>query len=233
MCESAADTLLILMTLSFETIARSALDLWSASPATADHTPRSDAERFLPLAGAKGVNLHCIDMTQDDPRDFSLVSVLEQTSLRRQGVTRLCDYPDQSFIKQHVAAPFSAVRDSSQPVVETVQARMLDQYLVYDRLILPQKVSRGRSAWAVSLVIPRLVLPAVSLSKPLTRRDNDVLSLIIEGLTAKQIAARLGLSQRTVEHRTQHLKDKFGAATIPQMVAMAIGMKLAGPRPGG
>ncbi|MBD8891092.1 helix-turn-helix transcriptional regulator [Roseibium litorale] len=209
----------------FETLTRNALGIWSDT--SAGSSPLSDANRFLPLTTGNGINLHSIDMHCDDPGDFSLVPVVEQTSLKRNGVTRLRDYSDQSFIRKHVADPFAATRDSCQPIVETVQARMIDQYIIYDRLILPRKVTTGRAAWAVSIVLPRLILPAVSPSRRVTCRENDVLDRLMLGRTAKQIAAELGLSQRTVEHRIQDLKLKYRADTTPHLIALAIGSRLS------
>lgn len=45
---------------------------------------------------------------------------------------------------------------------------------------------------------------------PLTRRETEVIELLCEGLLYKQIAAKLGISTRTVETHVAHSKRKLG-----------------------
>jgi len=47
----------------------------------------------------------------------------------------------------------------------------------------------------------------------ITRRDQDVLKLLVEGCSNKEIAAKLNLSPRTVK---QHLRTLFLRARIKQ-----------------
>jgi DNA-binding CsgD family transcriptional regulator len=45
---------------------------------------------------------------------------------------------------------------------------------------------------------------------PLTAREIEVIELLCEGLLYKQIAAKLGISPRTVETHVAHSKRKLG-----------------------
>src|SRR5207244_6423856 len=45
---------------------------------------------------------------------------------------------------------------------------------------------------------------------PLTEREREVLCVAAEGLTARQIAARLGLAERTVTTHLAHIYGKLG-----------------------
>jgi DNA-binding CsgD family transcriptional regulator len=55
----------------------------------------------------------------------------------------------------------------------------------------------------------------------LTRRERDVLALLHDGLGNAEIAARLFLSQRTVEHHVSAILRKLGAPTRQRAVAAA------------
>ena len=56
----------------------------------------------------------------------------------------------------------------------------------------------------------------------LTAREADVLRLVVEGLTARQIAARLVLSPRTVEHHIQRVLRRLGVPNRAALVRRAV-----------
>jgi DNA-binding NarL/FixJ family response regulator len=56
----------------------------------------------------------------------------------------------------------------------------------------------------------------------LTSRETDVLRLVAKGLTYPQIAARLGLSPRTVQNHVQNTLTKLQLSNKAQLVRYAI-----------
>ncbi len=64
--------------------------------------------------------------------------------------------------------------------------------------------------------------PRASAQTRLTDREVDVLRLVVDGLTARQIAARLVLSPRTVEHHIQRVLRKLSAPNRAALVRHAI-----------
>ncbi len=56
---------------------------------------------------------------------------------------------------------------------------------------------------------------------PLTRREIDVLRLLVRGNTNRQIAALLGLSMRTVENHRANLMGKLGLVSRVELVNYA------------
>ena len=55
----------------------------------------------------------------------------------------------------------------------------------------------------------------------LTPREREVIELIVEGLGNKQIAARLGISEKTVEVHRSRGKTKLRADSVVELVKIA------------
>jgi len=58
----------------------------------------------------------------------------------------------------------------------------------------------------------------------LTKREQEVLALILEGLNTKLIARQLAISVRTAEHHRAAIMQKMQARNISQLVRMALGV---------
>ena len=63
---------------------------------------------------------------------------------------------------------------------------------------------------------------AVSRIELLTPREREVMHLIVEGLANKQIAARLGISEKTVEVHRSRAKTKLRAESVAELVKIAL-----------
>ena len=64
------------------------------------------------------------------------------------------------------------------------------------------------------------------LSEPITEKEMEVLQLVCDGLTSKEIGEKLFLSPRTVETRKNSLMQKFNVQTTGKMIAIAIKNKI-------
>lgn len=135
---------------------------------------------------------------------------------------RIRDFEDQNYIRSVVFPAVPEVYASGQHRIEYVRTQVLGNEIGYDRLLLPQK-SKGPPSWIISFVEAGYLL-----NKPITpttpdAEDRVLVQLLAEGNSAKEIAKYLDVSHRTVEHRLERMKERFGARNIPHLVAMVIG----------
>jgi FixJ family two-component response regulator len=61
----------------------------------------------------------------------------------------------------------------------------------------------------------------------LTKREREVLNLVVLGKMNKQIASMLGLSQRTVKIHRRHVMDKLQVRSLAELVLLAVHAGLA------
>jgi len=64
--------------------------------------------------------------------------------------------------------------------------------------------------------------PVVDQAGSLTLRQREILRLLAEGLSAKQMAQKLGISQRTVEFHKYRMMETLGAKTSSDLIHFAI-----------
>jgi DNA-binding NarL/FixJ family response regulator len=71
---------------------------------------------------------------------------------------------------------------------------------------------------------PRVVLKsAFPWPAHMTRREQSVLTLVVEGLSSKEIARALDLSPRTIEFHRAHLLSKWAAKNTAHLVRKVLG----------
>lgn len=90
------------------------------------------------------------------------------------------------------------------------------EFLVIKTPWVHQKEIKG----IIGLSFYQLLEPKIKYQ--LTKREEQVLSLLVRGKTAKEIAIRLYVSQRTIEHHIENLKIKFKASNKSQLIEMAL-----------
>jgi DNA-binding NarL/FixJ family response regulator len=61
----------------------------------------------------------------------------------------------------------------------------------------------------------------------LTERENQVLNLIADGLTNREISCNLSISEATVENHTHHIYRKLGISRRAQAVLYALRANIA------
>lgn len=56
----------------------------------------------------------------------------------------------------------------------------------------------------------------------LTEREREILELVAEGLSSKQVAQHIGIAPRTVDRHIENLRHKMGARNKSHLVAKAV-----------
>ena len=67
----------------------------------------------------------------------------------------------------------------------------------------------------------------MSSQPSLSRREREVAALVVEGLTNKEIAARLFISERTVDGHLEHVREKLGVNSRAQIAAWFVNQSRA------
>ncbi len=117
--------------------------------------------------------------------------------------------------------------------LQSALGRLVEQALSYERALPPQNFE-ARTAVAV---LARLAMQArneaasladalqegaPSAEHPFSPREQEVLGLAARGLTNKEIAYRLGISERTVQFHINSIFNKTSTNSRTEAVALAL-----------
>jgi DNA-binding NarL/FixJ family response regulator len=69
---------------------------------------------------------------------------------------------------------------------------------------------------------PPPAAPSLAAAKTLTQREIEIAQLVTDGLSSKEIAARLDLSVRTVEKHRANIMDKLGVREVASLVRYCV-----------
>lgn len=126
------------------------------------------------------------------------------------------------FISGHADVPI-AVRAMKAGASDFIEKPYSDQILL------------DRVHWAIGVDAERRRekarrAEALALYETLSPREREVMALVVQGKANKQVAARLGLSQKTIEvHRSQVMR-KLRVQNVPDLVRVAtlVGLSAGG-----
>lgn len=91
-----------------------------------------------------------------------------------------------------------------------------------DRVSHGERCFRSSSAGLHTPQIAERAAPTLDARPPLSPREREVLLLIAEGSTSKEIAARLHISVQTVETHRCNLMSKLGVHNVAGLVLCAV-----------
>jgi predicted ATPase/DNA-binding CsgD family transcriptional regulator len=136
-------------------------------------------------------------------------------------VRQACGMPFQELYQrqQHDESVALATRALGQKAFDSAYQR---------GLVMTVDDALGMAATGELQQPPRPKPAGRGTASPLTRREQEIAGLIAEELTTREIAARLFLSERTVEAHVTHMFNKLGVNSRPQLARWLASTAAAG-----
>lgn len=192
----------------------------------ADPAPHPEG---TPLPGVLGAGLSSAQRAAGDARRGETASA---AALLAEAAAALRDAPLLGALVVRLLTPaVAAATDAGHEEQAAVRDQLRDQLreaaATFDRLDLARPADACRALLRdLGVAVPRR--PSAQAGVPerlralgVTGRELDVLQLVAEGLTSKDIGDRLYLSHRTVEKHVERLLAKTGAANRTALAALA------------
>nr|MBA2380574.1 response regulator transcription factor [Chloroflexota bacterium] len=110
-------------------------------------------------------------------------------------------------------------RDAARDVL--VRARSIARLLEAAPLLAEIDALAGRGRVDLGSPSPQLLDPVPDRKLPISDREMEVLVLIAKGLTNKEIASELFISERTAAHHVGHIFDKLGVSNRVEAASVA------------
>jgi DNA-binding NarL/FixJ family response regulator len=179
-----------------------------------------DGAQAVELAVAENVHLAILDVSM--PRMTGIQAAAELLKRKPQvRVLMLSMYDSEQFLFESLRAGASGYvlkSDADQDIVEACRRTMRGQSFLYPSAVatlVRDFVERGR--------------PEAEQFDILTPRELQVLKLIAEAHSSKEIAAELVISLKTVERHRQNILDKLGMSDRVELTRYAIRRGLIQP----
>ncbi|HLQ86669.1 MAG TPA: response regulator [Salinisphaeraceae bacterium] len=123
---------------------------------------------------------------------------------------------------------FLSAEDDVASAVSAMRAGALDfLQKPFDPELLLDRISRALQASVEGHDRRQTAAHDAALLASLTRREHEVLALLVDGHLNKEIARILGISVRTVETHRRHIMSKLQARTLADLVRVWLHIEFA------
>jgi len=133
----------------------------------------------------------------------------------------LTAYDDEEQIYRAVrigASAYFAKDVAPAQLLDTVRTVAEGYYVIANKRLTPEQAEQ----WLLELYRRYGISPEDTRLSPLTNRQMEILELIIEGLSNKQIAMRLSISQQTVKNHVTSILAKLNRSDRTQAAIYAL-----------
>jgi DNA-binding NarL/FixJ family response regulator len=155
-------------------------------------------------------NLNGFQITQQIKNDYPHIHVIILTA-----------YDDEEQIYHAIRIGASAYfpKDvAPSQLLDTVHTVAQGYYVIANKRMTPEQTEQ----WLLELYRRYGLSPEDTTFSPLTHREMEILELIIEGLSNKGIAGRLGISQQTVKNHVTSILAKLNRSDRTQAAIYAL-----------
>lgn len=177
----------------------------------------SDGHEAVRLAETLHPDVAVLDLAMPLMNGLEASQEIQRVSPRTRSVL-LTMYTDDHYVIQALRAGIRGYIIKTQAPADLVQAI---QEATKGAIYLSPSISRV----VVDAFLAKTELPP----DPLTPRERQVLQLVAEGKTAKEVAELLGISVKTVESHRTRIKDKLDIHETAGLVRYAIRQGLIQP----
>lgn len=177
----------------------------------------SDGREATDLARTVRPDIAVLDLTMPSLNGIEAARALHQDSPRTKSII-LTMYTEDQYVLQALRAGVKGYVLKTRAAADLIQAiREVSHGAIY--------LSPGVSQALVSAYLAKTELPP----DPLTPREREVLQLVAEGKTTKEIAVILGISVKTVESHRGRTMQKLDIHETASLVRYAIRRGLVQP----
>jgi FixJ family two-component response regulator len=138
----------------------------------------------------------------------------EQTGLDLQTALSTRKYTMPVIFISGAGDTSSGVRAMKQGAMDFLSKPIDDEVLISTIARAIEADRQGRDQYAQHVA-------ARQKAAMLTKREAEIMDLVVSGLRNKQIAATLGISEKTVKVHRGHVMQKVGARTVTDLVRIS------------
>jgi DNA-binding NarL/FixJ family response regulator len=173
----------------------------------------TDADRAVQLTRELSPDLVLIDtsVVQQDPTVIRSI-LAENSNIRIIALSYILDAQVVAEVLRSGASGFLLKDDNATQYLAAVRATLAGE------TYLPPRVTTVVVANYVCDPRPS----AVSIKQPLTTKQREVLQLLAEGMTNKNVASALGVSSKTVEAHRAQIMEKLNVRSVAELTKYAI-----------
>lgn len=172
-----------------------------------------DGLQAVELAGRLKPDIILMDISMPNLNGISAIRQIFRTGLQVKIIT-LSMHSDRRYVMESFTAGASGylLKDCAfEEVVTAIRAVHAGESYISPLL-------RGTGVFDHVLSSPA----SLAADSPLSPRENEILQLIGEGNTTKQIARSLSISAKTVETHRMHIMEKLHINSIPALMKYAL-----------
>lgn len=176
----------------------------------------ANGRQLLELVERLQPDVAVVDVSMPELNGVEAARRLREVSQRTR-VIALSAYTDEAYIRDMIEAGVVAYIIKSGAAKDLIQAiRNASRGKIYfsqEIMGADQIVSYGRMA-------------GESAMRPLSQREREILQLVAEGKSSKEIAASLGIGETTVKTHRNNIMSKLNVRDIAGLTRQAIKLKL-------